>query len=226
MLIAQSLKIQRGESIILNRCSFSLKEGSFTYLAGASGVGKSTLLWTLARMYPLIAGELWFQGKSQNEIMVNRWRTNIALLPQSPIILPGTVADNLLYPLQTFRIQKERYEFLPKTEKLHKELDTVGLGDIPLEREAASLSGGQQSRIALIRLILTQPKIILADEPTTGVDQATSKLVLNRLHRFCEEGGAVLITSHVHAELMQCTHIILNGNAGLSIKTCLSTSVG
>jgi putative ABC transport system ATP-binding protein len=230
LLVAKSLKIQRGEGkaakIILNGspdCTFTLKSGNITYLAGASGVGKSSLLWTLARLHPLLAGELWLNGKSYTQIAVTSWRTEIALLPQKPVIIPGTVADNLLYPLHTFRTQKqrlqERQESLPDAENLQKELDTLGLDDIPLERDAASLSGGQQARLALIRLILTKPKIILADEPTTGVDQAAAELVLNRLHRFCEQGGAVLLTSHVHAELMRCTRIVLNGKAGLTIKT-------
>ncbi|MDM8557947.1 ATP-binding cassette domain-containing protein [Candidatus Parabeggiatoa sp. HSG14] len=228
ILTAKSLKIQRGKSKnakhILNGssdCSFTIKSSHFYYLAGTSGVGKSTLLWTLARMHPLIAGTLKFLDTYHTEITVARWRTEIALLPQKPVITQGTVADNLLYPLHTYHIQKkrlnERHESLPNTENLQKELEVVGLQDISLEREAVSLSGGQQARLALIRLLLTKPKLILADEPMAGVDGAGAKLVFNRLHQFCEEGGAVILTSHVYGERINSTRIMLNGYGTLQL---------
>ncbi len=198
----------------------TLKSGQFTYLAGRSGVGKSTLLWTLARMHPLMGGVLRLNDQSHRQIAIARWRSEIALLPQKPVIIPGTVADNLLYPLQTFCIQKERlherHESLPNAETLEKELHSVGLDDIRLEREAGSLSGGQQARLSLIRLLLTQPQIILADEPTAGVDKAAAELVLERLQRFCEQGGAVLLTSHVYAEQANEAKIVLEAQ---TIKT-------
>ncbi|OAD23090.1 iron ABC transporter, ATP-binding protein, partial [Candidatus Thiomargarita nelsonii] len=62
----------------------TLKSGQFTYLAGRSGVGKSTLLWTLARMHPLMGGVLRLNDKSHRQIAIARWRSEIALLPQKP----------------------------------------------------------------------------------------------------------------------------------------------
>jgi putative ABC transport system ATP-binding protein len=201
-LIGESLKIQRGNKLILKEGTLNLESGTFYYLAGASGAGKSTLLWTLARLHPLEAGELRLNGQRHNDIAITRWRAEIALLPQKPVIISGTVADNLLYPLQTFRTQKERlherHESLPNAEALQQALESVGLHEIPLEREAASLSGGQQARLALIRLLLTKPQLMLADEPTAGVDAAAVELIFNCLARFCELGGTVLFTSHNH----------------------------
>ncbi|MDM8569724.1 ATP-binding cassette domain-containing protein [Thiotrichales bacterium HSG1] len=137
-----------------------MEAGKFYHLAGASGVGKSTLLWTLARLHPLISGTLQFKGKSHTKITVANWRAEIALLPQKAVIFTGTIADNLLYPFHTFRIQKERLykqnKLPPNFIKLQQELDSVGLYDVSLERKASSLSGGQQARLALIRLILTE----------------------------------------------------------------------
>ncbi len=220
MFAAESLKIQRGEGakLILNgSANFTIESGHFCYLAGASGAGKSTLLWTLARLHPLVAGTLRLNGKLHTNISVARWRAEIALLPQKPVIMQGSVADNLLYPLRTFRIQKERHKSLPVAEELQKELNALGLNDIPLEREAGSLSGGQQARLALIRLLLTKPQVILADEPTAGLDDGATDLVFNRLHRFCEEGGAIVFTSHVHGKRVSGTQIVLDGEGGLLI---------
>jgi putative ABC transport system ATP-binding protein len=227
LLVAESLKIQRGhknvKSILSGSsdCSFVIESGRFYYLAGASGVGKSTLLWTLARMHPLMAGTLNLLGTHHTEIVVAQWRTEVALLPQKPVIMQGTIAENLLYPLHRLRFQKERFlaqhDSLPNVEDLQKELETIGLQDISLEREAASLSGGQQARLALIRVLLTKPKLILADEPMAGVDEVSAELVFNRLHQFCEESGAVILTSHVYGERINGTRILLNDHGTLQV---------
>lgn len=224
LFAAESLKIQRGkDKLIINGGAFTIKSGGLLYhLVGPSGSGKSTLLWTLARLHPLIAGTLRFNGKLHTQVAVARWRAEIALLPQKPVIMPGTVADNLLYPLHSFHIQKqrlhERRDSLPDAEYLQKELHSVGLNDIPLEREAASLSGGQQARLALIRLLLTKPMLILADEPTAGVDEVAAELVFNRLQLFCESGNAVIFTSHMHEKRVNGTKFVLDGNAKLSVQ--------
>ncbi|EDN67696.1 ATP binding protein of ABC transporter [Beggiatoa sp. PS] len=211
------------KKIILNgnqNNDLNLNSGEFTYLAGASGTGKSTLLWTLARLHPLKAGILKLNDKLHTEIAVSRWRAEVALLPQKSVIMPGTIADNLLYPFHSFCIQTERLherqESLPNTENLQTELDAVGLHDIPLEREASSLSGGQQARLALIRVLLTKPQIILADEPTAGLDETAVNLMFNRLHQFCEAGGTIILTSHTHGERVRENRIVLDGHGGLS----------
>lgn len=226
LLSAKSLFIQRGvgkdKKIILNgkNSDFLLDSGQFIYLAGASGTGKSTFLWTLARLHPLKAGILKLYGKLQTEIPVNRWRAEVALLPQQSVIMPGTIADNLLYPFHHFQIQKERLHerqaSLPSMKNLHTELDALGLHDIPLERDASHLSGGQQVRLALIRVLLTKPQIILADEPTTGLDEMAVNLVLTRLYQFCDAGGSIIITSHTHGDKMKGSQMILEGYGGLT----------
>ena len=225
LLTAESLKIQRGKGqdakLILNgnaECTFSIETGKLYYLAGHSGAGKSTLLSALARLHPLAGGILRCHNIRHTEIAVDRWRTEIALLPQSPVIISGTVANNLLYPLHTFRRQRlnERHESLPDDQALQKELDAVGLEDIPLEREAISLSGGQIARLALIRVLLTKPKLILADEPIAGVDKVAAELVFNRLYHFCEQGGAVILTSHAYSDRIGSAQIVLDGKGGIN----------
>ena len=221
VLSAKSIKIQRGKNVILNNSNFSLKSGKIYHLLGASGTGKSTLLWTLARLHPLVTGTLHF--KEQLEIPINRWRAEIALLPQKPVLMTnGTIQDNLLYPLQSFQIQKqrlnERQELLPTVEELELILDKLGLGGVPLERQASSLSGGQEARLALIRLLLTKPAIILADEPTAGLDKSAAALVFKCLQQFCEKGGTVIFSSHTH-NFDNAVQMELDGNGGLLIKT-------
>jgi ABC-type multidrug transport system ATPase subunit len=221
VISADSIKIQRGKKVILNNSNFALKSGKIYHLLGASGTGKSTLLWTLARLHPLIAGSLSF--KEQTEIPVTCWRAEIALLPQKPVLITGgTIQENLLYPLRNFQIQKqrlnERQELLPTVEELEIVLHSVGLDDIPLERQASSISGGQEARLALIRLLLTKPTIILADEPTAGLDKDAATLVFKCLQQFCQEGGTVIFSSHTH-NFDDAVQMQLNGKGGLVINT-------
>jgi len=217
LLTAKSIKIKRGKNVILNNSNFSLESGKIYHLLGASGTGKSTLLWTLARLHPLVTGTLRFKGEI--EIPINRWRAEIALLPQKPVLMTnGTVQENLLYPLESFQIQKqrlnERQEILPTIEELELILEKLGLDDITLKRQASSLSGGQEARLALIRLLLTKPTIILADEPTAGLDKNAAMLVFKCLQKFCEKGGTVIFSSHTH-NFENAKQMKLDGKGGL-----------
>lgn len=218
---AESLKIQRGAGkntkLILNgnsNCRFIIKSGTLNHLIGNSGVGKSTLLWALARLHPLLGGVMQLNEIKHSQIAVTQWRAAIALLPQKAVIMSGTVLDNLLYPFHTFRIQQEylhkRHESLPTTQDLYQELQLLGLHDIALERDAVSLSGGQQSRLALLRLLLTKPQIILADEPTAGVDEVAADLIFERMLQFCETGRAIIFTNHRHSEHVNSSRIIIS----------------
>jgi len=229
LLTAEALKIQQGlgeeKQFILDgspQCSFTIDAGAFYHLTGPSGVGKSTLLWTLARLHPLSGGLLRWRDQVYTEIAPAQWRTEIALLPQQSVIYSTTVLENLLYPFSYFNHQKQRIKakdrLPPSIEQLQAELEMVGLSNIPLQRQATGLSGGQQARLALVRLLLTQPQIILADEPTAGADENLAQLILQRLQKFCEQGGAIIFTSHIHGEYIKGRQIFLDGKASLQIK--------
>lgn len=227
LLAAESLNIQRGQGAkhILKgntQCCLQIQAGHLYHLTGPSGSGKSTLLWALARLHPLTGGRLYFQGQAADHIHVACWRAEIALLPQVAVMVSGSVRDNLLYPLTYFHIQKQRLqqrgERLPTDETLQQALATVGLEEIDLNHEAVTLSGGQQARLALIRLLLTQPQLILADEPTHGVDEQAVQLIFQRLSQFCCQGGAVIVTSHVYHQYIQGQRIVLKSDHELALE--------
>lgn len=203
LLSADSLHIVRGqgvtERVILDgTATFQLSQGDCVYLNGLSGIGKTTVLLALAHLFPLRAGQLLYCGQTVQTLGFAAWRAEVALLPQKPVIFAGSVQDNLLYPLENIAVQKIRFPSLqPTSQDLKAELQTVGLEDIPLERNAEQLSGGQQARLALIRILLTRPRVLLADEPTASLDATASSWVWQKLAQFCQHGGAVLFTSHV-----------------------------
>ncbi len=226
LLVAEALQIQRGTGSqakrVLNghfNCAFTLQSGRLYHLLGPSGCGKTTLLWTLARLHPLNRGTLRLNGIPHSEIAVTGWRAEIALLPQQPVMIPSTVTNNLLYPLYTFQRQQERLkkrgQSLPNTYQLQQELQSVGLDEIPLERAANSLSGGQQARLALLRVLLTQPQIILADEPLASIDKTAAQQVLERLDQFCQAGGTIIMTGHELSNCLNKAQILLDGQGSL-----------
>jgi len=227
LLSGTSLNIHRGQGAkqILKgnaNCCVQIQAYHLYHLIGPSGSGKSTLLWTLARLYPLAGGCLYFQGQAERHIHITRWRAEIALLPQTAVMISGSIRDNLLYPLTRFQIQKqrlyERGEHLPNDEVLYQALARVGLESLDLNHPATTLSGGQQARLALVRLLLTQPQLILADEPTNGVDEQAVALIFHRLAQFCQQGGAVIVTSHVHSQYIQGRRLVLTPSHELALE--------
>jgi ABC-type transport system involved in cytochrome bd biosynthesis fused ATPase/permease subunit len=217
LLTAKSLHLVRGQGetarvILDGSATFHLSAGDCVHLNGLSGIGKTTLLWALAGLYPLHAGQLTCCGQTMREMGIAAWRANIALLPQKPVIFAGSVQDNLLYPFQNIAIQKSRAQSFsrPALPNLLTELQQIGLEDIPLERHAEQLSGGQQARLALVRALLTRPRVLLADEPTASLDTAASAWVWQQLAQFCQQGGAVLFTSHIVTTSMPLQTLDLN----------------
>ncbi|MEK7991132.1 MAG: ATP-binding cassette domain-containing protein [Thiotrichaceae bacterium] len=198
-LKAKNISLQRGQGQNIKpilsgeQCDFELQRGEFIHLTGDSGVGKSSLLAALARLIPIQAGELQLYNQSYQSIEPTQWRQSVALLPQKPIMFVGTVEENLLYPLQHIQVQ---HKALPTQKQLDEEMGLLGLNSVNLQQQANTLSGGQQARLALARLLITQPQIILADEPMANVDADTANLIYQRLQQFCAQDGTVLITRH------------------------------
>jgi len=209
-LSATQLHLQRGQKtqaqVILcgdEQCNIHLPAGKLCHLTGKSGSGKSTLLLALARLYPLGAGNLRWHGRPHSSVSVATWRCEVGLLPQTPVMLAGTVAENLRYPVQLTHQQQRlsARNIITDDAALSTLLDKLDL-DIPLNRAATELSGGQQARLALARLLLTEPDVILADEPLAGLDAHSATQVMQCLRAFCRTGGAVLMTAHTHATVL------------------------
>lgn len=163
--------------------------GRLTALTGASGSGKTTLLNMLGGLIVPDTGSIEFEGKdlaamSSRERRKFR-RANIGYLFQDyGLVSDLTVEDNI-------KIAVPRVS----SEALAAVLADVGLGGSE-KRTVSELSGGEQQRIALARLILAEPKIVLADEPTGALDEENSLLVLKKLRQFAQNGAVVVVATH------------------------------
>ena len=171
-----------------------LDERSLTAVSGHSGSGKSTLLNMLAGILTPTAGSVRIDGTdlySLGDEELSRLRNErIGLVPQGHTALRAlTVLDNVLLPAVLYNRDEA------PAERARELLGRVGLGDLA-EAAPTELSGGELRRMAIARALLMDPAIVLADEPTAGLDHANATAVLTLLRDAADRGAAVLVVSH------------------------------
>jgi putative ABC transport system ATP-binding protein len=181
-----------GDTRVLDGVSLTLAAGVITDVVGPSGSGKTTLLRALARLLPDASGSLFLDGVPAETMSGSAWRVAVALLPQKPAIIPGSVRDNLLRP---WALKVHHGHTAPADFAMRAALDQVVL-DAALDRDAARLSVGQQARVALVRTLLTQPRVLLLDEPDAALDEVSAAAVSELTRQFAEQGGAVVRVRH------------------------------
>ena len=157
---------------VLDGVTVTVAPGEIVDVAGASGAGKSTLLRALTRLLPITQGELFLDGRPAGDVPPPEWRAAVALLPQKPAMVAGDVRLNLLLPW-TLKVRAQHAA--PGEETLRAGLDGLGLDAISLDRDVARLSVGQQARVALLRVMLTEPAVLLLDEPDAEIGRASCR---------------------------------------------------
>jgi len=186
--------------VALRNVSLEIDRGEFVALMGPSGSGKSTLLHLIAAMDTPTEGEIVVLGhdlRQMNERQIAHWRNeNVGFVFQQFNLIPVLSAiENVELPLKLTNLKKaERLEHAATA------LNLVGLGD-RLAHYPRQLSGGQEQRVAIARAIVTDPALILADEPTGNLDAASAQEVLTILAKLNRDFGktVVMVTHDPHA---------------------------
>jgi putative ABC transport system ATP-binding protein len=212
------LRSDDGARRVLDGVSIDISAGEIVDVTGPSGSGKTTLLRALARLLPDVTGSLSLDAVPADEISPQRWRSLVALLPQKPAIVEGDVRANLLLP---WTLKIRHAEVRPTDSVLDAALERVGLSDISLDREAARLSVGQAARVALLRVLLTTPRVLLLDEPDAALDDASAAAVGRYAAEHAEAGGAVIRVRHRGSDglatkrfVLADGHLTLTGEGG------------
>ncbi len=202
---------------VLNGVDLRFESGEFCAVTGESGSGKSTLLAVLAGILRPDRGRVILSGgrcgnaqcvTSGNGTQVEQSpsetdiyslsdgelsrlrREKLGYVPQSNVFLKNyTVLENLTVPFLT----KDNSEALK--ERACTLLESLGVGETT-EKYSFELSGGEQKRVALARAFMTDPEIVIADEPTTGLDASTGGIILRFLKKETEEGKTVIVATH------------------------------
>ncbi|MGH9841268.1 MAG: ABC transporter ATP-binding protein [Blastocatellia bacterium] len=195
--------------VALKDANLEVRQGEFVGLMGPSGSGKSTLLYLIAaiRLDRPTSGEISVFGQhlqSLNDAEIARWRnTHIGFVFQSFNLIPVlTALENVELPLKLTRLKKRECR-----EHAERALELVGLGD-RLHHTPRQLSGGQEQRVAIARAIVTDPDMILADEPTGNLDAASAREALTLLGRLNQEfGKTVLMVTHDPIAAKTASHI-------------------
>lgn len=182
------------EKTLFSHVSFSIKAGTFYLVRGPSGSGKSSLLRLLNRLEEPSAGQLFYTGIPYSQIPAPELRRQILYIQQSPVVIDGTVRDNLLLP---FMFKNNAQLQKPDDTKLQSFLYEFNLETVSLDKPAKNLSVGQQQRLCLIRGLLLSPSVILLDEPTSALDNESSESVEDMAESLClDHGKAVVMVSH------------------------------
>ena len=182
--------------------SINFKKGEFTAIAGPSGSGKTTLLNLMSGLDVPSKGNIFLAGKAISKMSGNELsdfrRDHIGLIFQSFNLLPVlTAAENIEYIMLLKGIDKKE-----RQKRTLAILDEVGLGD-KVDRFPAQLSGGQQQRVAVARAIVSDPDIILADEPTANLDSATGSGLIDMMKNLNEKTGKTFIFSTHDTMIME-----------------------
>ena len=189
------------ETSALSHINLEIKAGEFIAIMGPSGCGKSTLLNVLGMLDSPDSGRYAFNGEDvagyAESRLANIRKQNIGFIFQSfNLVDELSVADNVMLPLLYQKVPvKERQE------RVQAVLERVGIAH-RADHRPQQLSGGQQQRVAVARAVITNPKLILADEPTGNLDTVNGEEVLELLNQLNGDGTTIVMVTHdqSHAE--------------------------
>ncbi|GGC02330.1 iron ABC transporter ATP-binding protein FetA [Marinobacterium zhoushanense] len=183
--------ISRNDTLLLEPTDMVIATGERLLITGPSGCGKSTFLKRLCALEPGNEEQVWLRGEQAARWEMPKLRKTMAYLPQTPVMLEGSVRDNLCLGL-SLRVYKGM-QF--SDDRLRDALASVNL-DIDLESNATRLSPGQKARVALLQRLMLTPDVLLCDEPIASLDQENAQLVVRVLAEAGAAGMTQIIVSH------------------------------
>jgi lipopolysaccharide export system ATP-binding protein len=200
-----------GERTVVKDVSFHVDEGEIVGLLGPNGAGKTTTFRMTVGMIPPDDGRVELEGRDVTHLpMFQRARLGMGYLSQEPSIFRQmTVRENLLAVLEALGMS--RADRRTRTDEL---IEEFGLGHVA-GSVAMNLSGGERRRLELARTLALDPRLILLDEPFSGVDPIAVEDIQGQLSRLREQGIAVLVTDHAVRETLGTTdraYIIYEGS--------------
>ena len=213
--VTKTFPMPAGPVVALRDVSLQIDDGDYVAIAGPSGCGKSTLLHVLGCVEPPTAGELRFQDRDVASLS-DAARSRIRLLSvgfvfQRFFLLPMLTAwENVELPLGEAGVPK--VERRARTAEL---LDYVGLSGRAHHRPS-QLSGGEMQRVAIARALANRPRLVLADEPTGELDEATGRQVADLLDRVHADGNTVVVVTHDESVASRARRRLVMSDGGIA----------
>lgn len=204
---------KNGEEPVFTNLNLKIKEGETVAFVGESGAGKTTILNMVIGFLHATQGKVLIDGYDMEKIHLKDYRSNIAVVPQTPILFSGTIRDNITYGKED--IPEERLMEVIRAANLEEVVKSLPNGvDTLVMEHGSNLSGGQRQRISIARAFIRDPKILILDEATSALDSiseekiqvATEHLIQNR---------TTLIVAHRLSTIKNADHIAVIGKGGL-----------
>ena len=186
----ENVYMQYGDNKVLNDISFIIKEGSKVTIAGKTGVGKTTMMNILMRLYPFQKGRILIGGKDITKVRIKDIRKNISYISQTPYILEDTLKNNII--LGDENITDEQIQTVAKEIGFESTLDKFKDG-LDEKISKSKLSYGQLQMIAFLRAILHKANIYIFDEPTSNIDLKTEDRIQKLIDRITKESTVIII---------------------------------
>jgi tungstate transport system ATP-binding protein len=203
LIEAIDLNQRHGTRNTLKSVSLSVEKSEVLAIIGPTGAGKTTLLRLMDQLENPSSGKIIFDGQEVLPRLRTRVRRQISMVLQKPVVFDASVYDNVAYPL---RVRKYDGKAIP--EKVNRILDTVGL-DGYQKRHARTLSGGETQKVALARALITDPQLLLLDEPTANLDPVSLNTIEELILRFNRDNGmAIVVATHEMAQGQRLAHRI------------------
>lgn len=195
ILKADHINKSFGKRTVLLDLSYEFSKGKIYVVRGESGAGKSTLLAILAGFLRPDGGDVFFKGvdifglKDEEYYKIHQKE---GYVPQSNILMKNlTVLENITVP---FLLEEDKdEEYLNETAISY--LERLGISDLK-DKYPYEISGGESKRVSIIRALLNDPEILILDEPTTGLDKKTGKIILDFIDEYVKKGNTAIIASH------------------------------
>lgn len=206
MIDKLNVKLQKDE--ILNQVSLEIYDGEFVSLLGPSGCGKTTLLKSIAGLLEVESGDIRLDGVSLNDVPPEK-RGTVVVFQDLRLFPHLTVEKNIMFPMELRKVPKEVQK---KTVK--KLLEDVQLSGFE-QRKIRQMSGGQQQRVALARALAANPKVLLLDEPFSGLDEelrVEMAALVKKLHD--EWKITTILVTHDKREALQLSDRIVTMSNG------------
>ncbi|MEA2333460.1 MAG: UDP-glucose/iron transport system ATP-binding protein [Thermoleophilaceae bacterium] len=180
-----TLTVARAGRVLLRDVTLDVGAGDSVALVGPSGSGKSSLLRCLVRLDEPAGGAVRLDGRDIRELDPCELRRRVGLVTQAPVMLPGSVRDNLAYGLDD-----------PPPAALGAALERAGLSPDFTERAARELSGGESARVAVARALVREPAALLLDEPTAALDREAAGDIEELIRQLAAGGLAIVMVTH------------------------------
>ncbi|OZI52885.1 ABC transporter ATP-binding protein [Bordetella genomosp. 4] len=215
LLETRSLNAGYGEMQVLHEVAITFAQNRITVIVGSNGAGKTSLMRTLAGLLPVAKGLVLFDGQDISHIPTHqRLAGGLAMVPEGRLVFPDfTVEDTLRVGAYTCRARRgwqqrvrSMFEMFPRLQQRRAV-------------RAGSLSGGEQQMLALARALMSEPKMLLLDEPSLGLSPAMAQEVFEAMRHICAQGvtiGLVEQNAYAALSLADYAYVLENGAVTMS----------